>query len=388
MRKSKEELNEIKKDLNIDKLWSFSAIDTFLNSKYSYFLKYIKHTKPDNEDNIYGIMGGLIHDTIESFYKKEISFKELLEKFENFWLVNVDTLDIRFDRTDRDKNEKIKTKYYECLRHFMINHQKVELPMITEQFLLIKIGKYYFQGYIDSCVKNDDGVFTIIDWKTSSIYKNQKLKEKSKQLLLYAYGLYQKGKLPIDKIKCCFNFLKYVNVDIEQINGKIKTRQIERNQIGNKLQNAAKTWLKKFKYNDEEISQYLVDMELNNSIDTLPNVVKEKIKISDCYVYVDINEQVFKELENELIDIIDDINQKEAQYNITLNDHIFWDDFDEIKKQEYYYYNLCDYSPNLNKPFKEYLDQLEKNKNGVDLLDIGTQKSKDDNTLDWINELF
>ena len=369
-------------------MWSFSAIDTFLTSKYTYFLKYIKHAKPDNDDSIYGIMGGLIHDTIESFYKKEISYNELLEKFEDFWLVNVDTLDIRFDRTDRDKNEKIKSKYYECLKHFMQYHNVIDKPMITEQFILVKIGKSYFQGYIDSCIKDENGCFTIIDWKTSSIYKNQKLKEKSKQLLLYAYGLYQKGKLPIDKIKCCFNFLKYVNVDVQQINGKIKVRQLERNQIGKKLQNNAKTWLKKLGYNEEEISEYLIDMELNNTIDNLPNNVKEKFVISDCYVCIDVTEQAFKELEKELIDIIIDIEDREIEYNLCLNDSIFWDDFDDIKKQEYYYYNLCDYSPNLNKPFKEYLQQLEKKKNGIDLLDIGNQSNKVDDTLSWIDDLF
>ena len=42
-RKTSEELNELCKKYNTDRLWSWSRFNTYHNSKYEYFLKYIKH---------------------------------------------------------------------------------------------------------------------------------------------------------------------------------------------------------------------------------------------------------------------------------------------------------------------------------------------------------
>ena len=42
-RLSKEQLTVLMKKENVTRLWSWSKVNTFLTSKYEYFLKYIKH---------------------------------------------------------------------------------------------------------------------------------------------------------------------------------------------------------------------------------------------------------------------------------------------------------------------------------------------------------
>lgn len=393
IRKTEEELSILKDKLDVDRLWSFSRVDQYLTSKYVYYLNYIKKAKKDSEQSIYGIMGGLIHDTIEKYYLNEITKNDLYKQFENFWFLNVDTLDIKFDRTDNEKNNKIKSKYYECLKHFMINHIPIKDDMVTEQFITIKIGKYYFQGYIDSCIKDKDGNFTVLDWKSSTIYSKKDINKKARQLLLYSYGLYQKG-VPIDKIKAAWNFLKYVNVEVQQANGKTKIRQIERNKIGEKLQSNVKMWAKKLGYSQDDISEFYKSMILSNSIDSLPDNIKSKFNIKDCYLHVEVSEYAFDQLEKELEDAVDEIVSKTQEYFETFNEKIFWDDEETLKKQEYYFYNLCDYTPNTVKPFKEYLDKINKEKeekqNGVDLMGYVNDDSstKEESNEDWLKGLF
>ena len=390
IRKTKEELLELQKKYGIDKFWSFSRVDQYLTSKYVYYLNYIKHERKDAEQSIYGIMGGLIHDTVEDLYLGNINKNDLLDRFESFWSMNIDMLDIKFDRTDSEKNSKIKSKYYECLKHFMMNHELINDEMITEQFITIKIGDNYFQGYIDACTKDKNGIFTIIDWKTSTIFAKKDIPKKSRQLLLYSLGLHQKG-VPLEKIKCCFNFLKYVSVDFEQINGKHKIIQIERNKIGERLVASANRWLKKLDYSEDKVKEFNQEMILSNSLDCLPNEVQSKFSIHDCYIYIEANELLLNELENDLIKVCKEIDDKTDEYLKTYDDKIFWDDEESIKKQEYYYYNLCDYTPNKVRPFKEYLESIEKKKQENDLLafvDNNDSKNADSDNEDWLKGLF
>ena len=74
MRKSFEELEQLKKDFQTDRLWSWSRVNSVHNSLYEYYLKYIKHVPEDRQDSIYTVTGGISHDIIEKFYTNEISY--------------------------------------------------------------------------------------------------------------------------------------------------------------------------------------------------------------------------------------------------------------------------------------------------------------------------
>ena len=62
-----------------------------------------------------------------------------------------------------------------------------------------------------------------------------------------SFKLLQNG-IPHEKIHLHFNFLKYCTITYEQANGKIKSTNVERRLLGEKLQSPCKMWLKKFGY--------------------------------------------------------------------------------------------------------------------------------------------
>ena len=290
------------------------------------------------------------------------------------------------------KNNNIKSKYYKDLLHFFNNYQKLPYKMLNEQFLTIKItDDIIFQGYADAIYKNEDGIFTIVDYKTSTKYSAKSLIAHSAQLVLYCEALRQAG-IPKDKIRCCFNFLKYVDIDCEQVNGKNKTRSIERCEIGDKLQSQVKIWLKKYGYEDD-LMEYLDALVQSNDIKVLPQEIQDKFVIYDCYTYIDDVWELYDKLKEEIIETITEINDKTAKYNelkdtdIDAAEHLFWDDEESLKEQSYYYNNLCGYTIPTIKPYKEYLDKINAEKNGGLL---GINKKEDEiaeDDLSWLDGL-
>lgn len=373
-RLTSEQLQALMKKEGVDRIWSWSKINCFHTSPYEYYLKYIKKAKEDRANSIYVTTGGIAHDILEKFYTEQITYEDMLEQFEDGWIVAADIADLKFDRSDEERNEKIKDKYYENLIHFFSNHTVLKNKPIIEQFVKVKIGDNLFQGYIDCAFKDDEGCINIQDFKTSSIYKGAKAENESGQLVLYAIGLNQQG-IPMDKIKICWNFLKYVSIQYQQKNGEIKTREVERCKIGESLQANAKTWLKAYGYEPDE---YLKELLNANSIDCLPEEVKAKYVISDCYVYVDLTEKLINKWTEHAITTIKDIELREADYTETHSDACFYDTDESVKEQSYYFANLCGYSRNLHKPYDEYCKRLEAAQNGTDLFGglIGSETVK------------
>lgn len=395
-RLTSEELQELMKKEGVSRIWSWSKWNCFHTSPYEYFLKYIQHAKEDRTDCIYTTTGGIAHDILERFYSGELSYENMVDDFDDGWVTAFEIADMKFDRNSPEKNDKISQKYYENLRHFFANHKVLENKPMIEQFVKAKIGDNLFQGYIDVCFKDDEGNINIVDWKTSSIYKGSKAENECGQLIVYAIGLNQQG-IPMDKIRICWNFLKYVSIQYEQKNGAVKTREVERSKIGESLQSNAKTWLKAFGYDVDEYLKLLLD---TNSIDCLPDEVKAKYVISDCYVYVPITEELIQKWSDSIIRTIVDIELREQDYNDTQNDKVFWDTDASVQAQSYYFSTLCAYSPNLHLPYKAYLERLEAASNGEDTFagvgsndesvtskDIHQTENNGDIDLSWLNEI-
>lgn len=390
MRLSKDELEKVKIKYNTDRLFSWSMINTFTTSPYEYFLHYVLHTPEDRNDCVYATMGGMAHDILEKLYNKKIKYKDMEDEFETAWSMAVDISNLKFDRNDEEHNKKLSDKYYDDLKHFYKSHVLIPYKTITEQFVVTKINDYVLQGYLDLAFKDNEGCYNIIDFKTSSIYTGKNLIEKSGQLCVYALGLIQSG-VPIEKIKIAFNFLKYVTVQYRQANGVIKERNIERCELGAKLQSNAKMWLKKFGYKkSDEILKELIDY---NDIRVLPEDVQKMFFIKDCYVYIPLTQDLIDDWVEKISTTIKDILWREEQYAQDKNDKWFFDTEESVKKESYYFATLCGYSKGLHKPYGLYLEKLEESKNSNDLFNgvgIGTdiQKSKPvDNDLSWLNDI-
>lgn len=365
MRLTSEELEKVKQKYNVSELYSWSKVNCFMTSPYEYYLKYILHKKEDIDNCAYASLGGIAHSVIEDFYSKKIKYKDMIEQFEDGWTTAIDIAELKFDRNSDEKNSNIKEKYKENLIHFFNNHQQINQKVVLEQFIATQIGNYVLQGYADAIYKDDDGNYHIIDWKTSTKYSGKTAEEKCGQLVVYAIGLNQAG-VPMDKIKICWNFLKYCSIQYQQKNGAVKTREVERNKIGESLQSNAKVWLKEFGYADK-MDDYLKMLLDTNSIAVLPEKVREKYVISDCYVYVDLLQALIDKWTNEIVNTIRDIKLREKDYRETKNDRAFWDTDESVQSQSYYFATLCGYSPNLHKPYAEYLSRLDAMNKGSDL---------------------
>lgn len=387
MRKTYEELNELCKKFETDRLWSWSRVNCTHNSLYEYYLKYIAREKEDRADSIYTVTGGISHDIIEKFYSGEITKEQMLEEFEDGWITAFDISELKFNRSDSEKNNDIADKYYKNLEHFFKNHTVLPQKVALEQFVTIKIGNEYYQGYIDALTTDNDKNYVIIDWKTSSLYVGEKAKNECGQLVMYAMALHQKG-IPYEKIRICWNFLKYQNITVHMKNGTSKVRQIERAKIGESLTANAKMWLKALGY-EEQLMEYLDALVQTNDITVLPEDVQKKYICEDCYVYVDLTEELLQHWENYIIDTTKMIRDKEAEYAETQDESIWMENQEDVAKNSFYFANLCAYSANKHKPYKIYLDNLEKEKNG----DIFGSKPKvtetgEEDDMSWLADLI
>lgn len=389
-----DELDKIKKKYNVSMLYSWSRIHTFMTSKWEYMLKYIQHIKEDRRDCIYAPMGGLAHDIIERFYSGKIKYEDMLNEFEDGWVVNYEVSNLKFDRNDEEHDKKIATKYYFDLKHFFKTHSVLTHKPALEKFVTAKIGNNVLQGYIDCCFKDDDGYYNIIDWKTSTIYRGKKAEEECGQLVVYAIALHQMG-VPLNNIKIAWNFLKFCNVEYVQKNGVTKVREIERYKLGESLQTNARMWLSDAGYSNDDIESYLSDLMYFNDISVLPEEISGKYKVSDCYVYVPLTQELIDRWYNEIDSTITEILIREAQYAKTHDEAIFWDDDDSIKQESYYFSTLCGYSANLHKPYRQYLDSIGVTDffSGVSQRDDGKEErvpkvSTDSDDLSWLNDIL
>ena len=369
-RLTSEELQTLMKNEGVSRIWSWSKWNCFHTSPYEYFLKYILHKKEDRTDCIYTTTGGIAHDIMERRYTGKLPYEQMIDDFEDGWVTAFNIAEMKFDRNSPEKNDKISQKYYENLKHFFMNHTPLKYKPVIEQFVKAKIGDNLFQGYIDVCFKDDEGNFNILDWKTSSIYKGKKTENECGQLVVYAIGLNQQG-VPMDKIRICWNFLKYVSIQYEQANGAVKTREVERCKIGESLQTNAKMWLKKLGYADQ-VDDYLKLLLDTNDIECLPKEVQEKYIISDCYVYVPLTDELINRWKETIISTINDIELREKDYEETHSDKAFWDTDESVEAQSYYFSTLCGYSPNLHLPYKAYLERTEKAKDGDVFSGVGS----------------
>lgn len=387
-RKTKEELNEICKQLNVKTLDSWSKYHCYKQDHWEAFLKYILHEKEDRTNGIYAVSGGYCHDIIEKFYKGEIKHEDMIDLYEDS-LLTMNIAELKYDRNDSEKNEKIANKYENCIRHFFRNHDVIKKPHRIEYFITIRISEdIVLQGYIDFLFTekyqdkngNERTRIRIVDWKTSTKYSGQKIDAECGQLVIYAEGVRQALGIPLEDIICEWNFLKYVTVTYEQKNGTLKDRYIERNSIGESLVNTAKMWLKYFGYEDD-IDSYVDTMILDNTIDCLPSEVRDKFTIKDCYVEVPLSEEKIEELKTDIVEVINEFRKKENEYKDTKDEMLFWQDVTDA--DAYRLATLSGYSRKLHKPYDAYLKEQEMFQNNTDDEedDNSSNSSNDDDDL-------
>lgn len=399
-RLSYEQLELIKEKMGVDKIWSFSKMSTYDQCTWAYFLKYIQKIRVKG-DNCYTVWGTNSHDIMQGYYDKEYTYEGMMVELEKRILdyLMADDEKLKFP------NEKEWEAYIANIRHYFTNTEIIPYKVVNERPVLAQfegIEKYIFQGYIDSEFYDDDENFVILDYKTSSMsgFTGKKLIEKAKQLIIYAFGVSKFRKIPIEKIKVRYDMMKYCNVTFMQKNGKEKTSKAERrlwvahmaNQIRKDLQDVPKEIeklekeiaklgkkmnMKKTTPEDAEgygvaigdieqdilkLQEYNFDIvtiddmitsAINaNNLDDMPPFVKDKYKVGNCYIDVELTPEVLAEVESQIVDTLNKIIEKTESKN---HEEAF--NRGRIENSDSYFcVNLCDMKDHCKfyKEFKEH----------------------------------
>lgn len=393
MRLTDEQLKEIMEKYHVDTLWSYSRLDTFRISPYLFFLKYVKK-EPSKKTDVspYGIIGGACHAVLEKFYHQEISYEDMAKEFENEYVTQIELFGLKFNNTDDQLNSSIEKKYKKDLEHFFRNYRPLnDTKHQMEQHLITKIQDgLCCHGYADDIYKGADG-YWINDFKTSSrsSFMGEKLKDKCAQLVLYAKALEQMG-VKREQIHASFCMMKYVEVDVEHKNGKVKPMIIERCQIGEKLQPKAAMWLKDGGISEDDVNEMLAQMLADNSIDCLPKMVREKFKIKDYYIIIEDPLSMYEDLKKEIIDIVSEIDNRIHEWEKDFDDKVWFDTDEQLEKQSFYMAQLMDYRPDQHIPYWEWMKRKEEEAQAAnDLLGVSQKPEvNDDDDMSWINDLI
>lgn len=411
MRLNREQLNLIQEKLGVDKLWSFSKVGTFDQCTWLYFLKYIKKIRVKG-DNCYTWWGSASHEIIQDWYdKKFIAYANMAEELEK----KVTAYNLIDDKKLKFPNDDQWNNYIANLRHYFSNTQIIPYNVINERAVLAIFQgkeKYVFQGYIDSEFVDSEGNLVIMDYKTSSMsgFSGKQLLKKARQLIIYAIGVSQHGrmidgemqKFPINKIKIRYDMMKYVNISFMQKNGNMNTTKAERRnwvghiatQVRKDLEGVSKeiekcekeikklerkynakvrtedekreleplikeqydkqAYLESYVYDDIKISGLIEQACNDNSLNCMPPFVQEKYTVENCYIDVELTDEVVEECKQELIATLDQIVEKSAEQD---KETAF--DRPRIESSDSYYcVNLCDMKDHC-KHYKEFKEHNE-----------------------------
>jgi hypothetical protein len=403
-----EQLNMIKEKFGVKNLWSFSKVSTFTQCTWLYFLRYVKRIKVKS-DNCYTFWGSIAHDLIQGLYDGEHTYEQMIDKFEAK-LIEYNMLE---DPKLKFPNENEFSNYIDNLRHYFKNVKQLPYKVVNEKPVLAVFEgdeKYVFQGYIDSEFVDDEDYLVILDYKTSSMsgFSGKKLIEKSRQLMIYALGISIFGRqvdgvmrqFPLDKIKIRYDMMKYCTVSYQLKNGNLKETKAERrhwvtkiaNQLRKDLEDVEKSIEKVDKeiaklekklgkkkiteeeiaelnkqidtlhlekadlvehfYNPVEINEKIEEAIQNNNLDNMPKFVREKYTVSDCYIDVEITDEIIEEFKSELVETLNEIIAKEKEED---KEQAFTRGRIE-QNETYYCTNLCELRDHCEfyKEYKEH----------------------------------
>ncbi|MEN3817288.1 PD-(D/E)XK nuclease family protein [Bacillus amyloliquefaciens] len=350
----KEKLNELRQQGK--NIYSFSKLGTFNNCEYEYYNTYV--LKKKGIDNIYTLMGSELHNGIEQIYKNELDIEEFKKEFENR-LIELELNGVKFP------SESIGDSWKADVGHFLNNFKKIDSKKILEKLLVFEISDgIYLQGYVDAILPSEKGkpFVSIYDWKTSSKFTGKKLNEAGRQLLMYKLALEQTTDLKVDKI--LWFMVKYVYV-CTQGKTKVKKKMCNRGKWVKEIRKQLEKEMHSLEYEDFEIDLLLDNAVKENSIDYLPEEIKNKYWLEDCLVEYEATEEKINELKNYITDTVEKIENKDRE------DETQWEPVKIDKYNSFYCSVLCGHRKTC-KFYKDFLNTSSnefKKKEKADLFD-------------------
>lgn len=202
-----------------DTIYSFSRLGNYENCPYCYYLTYIKHKQGEN--NTYGVLGGILHEIVESLEHGLISKEDALNKWKN----EVEFLEMLDEL--KFPTEKSKNNYLEDVSLYLKSFKPLEFDnkeVKVESYFEIELKGYNFRGYIDlAVIDHEKKEIKIYDYKTSSKsgFTGKNILKKCYQLILY--GMSMESTYPdYSIVTTCFDMVKYAR---HIKTGKVKERK-------------------------------------------------------------------------------------------------------------------------------------------------------------------
>lgn len=174
-------------------VWSYSNLKKFEDCPYSWYKKYILNEQGDDK-NIYSEFGSFCHLLLEKYLKGDIQRKTLVEKYENDFFDNVQSLFIG----KNDPTEKLYDYGYDYFENINLDLSSLK-PIGVEETIVFPLDKYKFKGILDLLYEDKNNNLVILDHKTSEYPLTKKgeikkskekiMKGYTRQLALYAIGV-------------------------------------------------------------------------------------------------------------------------------------------------------------------------------------------------------
>lgn len=329
-RLTRDQQKVIKDKFGVDRLWSYSRWSCFSEHPWEYRMKYLEGNYTDG--NIYTVFGTISHDTIQDFYDGKYAYEEMINVFNEKvmeWRSNPNGMKFLSDKSEDD--------YISSLEHYFQNTEVVpfkirnELPILYRTKYAKTGDPLVFIGYVDSIYKDDDGITHLVDYKTSTDtgFTGKNLKEKSRQLLLYAMAVSQRQGIPLETMNLRFDMMKYVNVEFkmkDKVNSKGGITKEGNWKPSRKLRTS---WVSKSENNIRKALTWccpeldvieideLVDKAIEEeSLDCLPEIARSRFKLSNCYIDVPVTQEDVDDLDELLGSSCQECIELEASDNL------------------------------------------------------------------------
>lgn len=371
-RLSYEQLEAIKEQHGVEKLWSYSRWNAYFEHPWVYRMTYLE--KAPRGQNIYGFWGGLCHDIIQDFYDGAYPYEDMIKRFER------EAVDWKKNGEYKFMNEKVEKSYIKNLHDYFKTTEVIPHKITNE--LPIKIvmedkkrdnKPVVFIGYADSVYTDDDDITYILDYKTSSKsgFSGASLKEKSRQLLLYAVGLHQMKGIPYEKLRCRFDMQKYYEVWYHSTTAKgvekvVKSKQERFNWVEGMTKKINKE-LSNLDFDPFEIDEIVERCVERNNIDELPQEVQDKFELRNCYIDVDVTEEDANDLMELMMDVIDEIERKEkGDWEVEFPEPDIYGN----RSNQFYFETLANHLLPFAKKYQEAKGMVEGQATDEDLLDL------------------
>jgi len=177
------------------KTFSNSRLSCYENCPWQFKLKYVDEVEaPDPFESIEIYLGLRTHEVLEKLYQnlqegKAPSLEELLSYFQEQWKSKFHS-QVRLVKKNATCEEfftagqKALSSYYQ--RYYPFNQSKT---LANEFQITFPLDQYQITGFIDRLDQNQEGLFEIHDYKTSSRLPSKTDCGKDRQLALYHLGI-------------------------------------------------------------------------------------------------------------------------------------------------------------------------------------------------------